>query len=37
MDEWTGIPDQNLLKEIQLALKSTVPGILQTLEDYKEK
>jgi N-formylglutamate amidohydrolase len=36
MDEWTGIPDQKQLKEIHLALKSTVPGILKTLDEFKE-
>ena len=35
MDEWTGEPDQNQIKEIGQALKSTVPGILKTLEGLK--
>jgi len=31
MDEWTGKPDKNHLKEIEMALKSTVPGVLEEL------
>ncbi|MBN1219404.1 MAG: N-formylglutamate amidohydrolase [Anaerolineae bacterium] len=34
MDEWTGQPDQLQLEAIQQALQSTVPGVLDTLEDY---
>lgn len=32
MDEWTGIPDHSQLKEIELALQSTVPGMLEELK-----
>ena len=32
MDEWSGIPDMKQIEEIRLALKSTVPGVLEELE-----
>ena len=32
MDEWTGKPDQLQLDTIRQALQSTVPGVLETLE-----
>ncbi len=32
MDEWTGIPDDNLMRAIGEALSSTVPGVLEELE-----
>ncbi|MFC2088726.1 N-formylglutamate amidohydrolase [Calditrichota bacterium] len=35
MDEWTGEPDRKQLKEISLALQSTIPGILQALKGLK--
>ena len=31
-DEWTGEPDRKQLDEIRLALKSTVPRVLETLK-----
>lgn len=32
MNEWTGVEDREQLKAIQNALKSTIPGVLETLE-----
>ncbi len=32
MNEWTGVEDRDQLKAIQNALKSTIPGVLETLE-----
>jgi N-formylglutamate amidohydrolase len=37
MDEWTGEPDNQQIEEIQLALKSTVPGVLEELKKLKIK
>ena len=35
MDEWSGEPDHRQLNEILLALKSTVPGVLEELEKLR--
>jgi len=32
MDEWSGIPDDQQLEKILLALKSTIPGVLEELK-----
>jgi hypothetical protein len=32
MDEWTAAPDEKQLKEIYLLLKSTLPGLLDTID-----
>jgi len=32
MDEWTGKPDNVIIEDIQSALKSTVPGVLEELK-----
>lgn len=37
MDEWSGEPDRKQLEEIRLALKSTVPGVLETLKTLQGK
>ncbi len=37
MDEWTGKPDLQQLKEIGLALRSTIPGVLEELKKLKIK
>lgn len=34
MDEWTSVPDRRQLASISDALKSTVPGILEELEEF---
>lgn len=36
MDEWTGKPDVQQLEKIRLALKSTIPGVLEELEKMKK-
>lgn len=33
MDEWTGEPDTQQLEEIRFALKSTIPGVLEELNN----
>ena len=37
MDEWTGIPDHSQLKEIKLALQSTIPGVMEELKKLGAK
>ena len=37
MDEWTGDPDRQQLKEIRLALQSTIPGVLHELKKARSK
>jgi N-formylglutamate deformylase len=32
MDEWSGVPDQEQLEEIRLALQSTIPGVKEELQ-----
>ncbi|MCF8372150.1 MAG: N-formylglutamate amidohydrolase [Bacteroidales bacterium] len=37
MDEWTGIPDQDQIKKIDMALQSTVKGVLEELKQLGAK
>ncbi len=37
MDEWTGKPDYQQIEKIRLALKSTIPGILEELGKMKNR
>lgn len=37
MDEWTGIPDTKQLQEICKALQSTIPGVLEELNNLGSK
>ena len=36
MDEWTGAPDRERLHELSAALRSTCPGLLDSLEEMHE-
>ena len=37
MDEWTGIPDTKQLQEIRKAIQSTIPGVLEELNNLGSK
>jgi N-formylglutamate amidohydrolase len=37
MDEWTGIPDHQQIETFLMALKSTIPGVLEELEKVSNK
>lgn len=36
MNEWTGIPDEQQLKEIVFALQSTIPGVIEELRNMEQ-
>ena len=37
MDEWTGKPDKDQIKEIKSALQATIPGVLLELKKLGAK